>query len=83
LSSQDGSIAAQPEVALRGFVHAGDIEEMVDRVKERVVSVLSSAEVEEIGDVSILTAHVHDEVQRFFKKEAKGRPLILPILVEV
>ena len=83
LSSQDGSIAAPPEVALRGFVHAGDIEEMVDRVKERVVSVLSSAEVEEIGDVSILTAHVHDEVQRFFKKEAKGRPLILPILVEV
>ena len=83
LSSQDGSIAAQPEVALRGFVHAGDIEEMVDRVKERVVSVLASAEVEEIGDVSILTAHVHDEVQRFFKKEAKGRPLILPILVEV
>lgn len=83
LSSQDGSIAAQPEVALRGFVHAGDIEEMVEEVKKRVVAALSSAEVEEIADVSILKSHVHDEVQRFFKKEVKRRPLILPILVEV
>jgi len=83
LSSQDGSIAAQPEVALRGFVHSGDIEEMVEQVKERVLAALSSAEAQEIGDVSILQSHVHDEVQRFFKKEIKRRPLILPILVEV
>jgi len=83
LSSQDGSIAAQPEVALRGFVHTGDMEDMVEQVKERVVAALSSAKMQDIGDVSILKAHVHDEVQRFFKKEVKRRPLVLPILVEV
>jgi ribonuclease J len=83
LSSQDGSIAAEPEVALRGFVHEGDIETMVEQVKDRVIAALSSAEVEDIEDVSILKAHVHDEVQRFFRKEVKRRPLVLPILVEV
>lgn len=83
LSSQSGTVAAEPEVALRGFVHTGDPEELVAEVKERVMAALSSDEVQGITDASILKAHIHDEVQRFFRKEARRRPLVLPVIVEV
>lgn len=83
LSSQSGTAAAEPEVALRGFVHSGDPEDMVNDVKVRVMAALASDEVQGIQDASILKSHIHDEVQRFFRKEARRRPLVLPVIVEV
>lgn len=83
LSAQDGTLAADPVIALRGFVHSEDTEEVVQQVKERVLAALASDEAQEIDDPSILKSHVHDEVQRFFRKEARRRPLVLPIIVEV
>ena len=38
--SQDGQIVGEPEVVFRGFAHAGDLDELTEKAKKRVVEAL-------------------------------------------
>ncbi|MCZ7661912.1 MAG: ribonuclease J [Thermoleophilia bacterium] len=81
--SQDGAVVVEPEIAFKGFVHAGDLDELADDAKARVLESLHSDEVQKITDTSILQQHVHDVLQRFIYKNTRRRPMVVPVIVEV
>ena len=82
-SSQDGSIVGEPEVVLRGIAHAGGLDELADEAKRLVTSCLTTEEMRQVTDATLLKNHVHDALQKFLRKEAGRRPMILPVIVEV
>jgi len=82
-STQDGGIVGDPEVVFRGFAHAGDLEELTEEAKKRVVQALGTVEMLHMTDLNLLKTRVHDVLQKFLHKEAGRRPLVLPVIVEV
>jgi ribonuclease J len=76
-------LAAEPELVFRGFAAAEDIDDLSERARKRLVEALHSDEAQQITDVSILKAHVHDTLQRFLYRETRRRPMIMPVIVEV
>ena len=68
-SAQDGTIVGDPEVVFRGFAHAGDLDELAEEAKKRVVEALSTDEMEQVTD-RLVKNHVHDVLQKYLRKEA-------------
>jgi ribonuclease J len=57
----------------------GLLEELRDAVED---SLARSAE-EEIREIDLLQAHLHDDLAEFVYARLKRRPMILPVVVEV
>ena len=81
--AQDGQIVGEPEVLFRGFAHAGDLDELTEKAKKRVVEALGGAEMTQASDITVVKTRVHDVVQKFLHKEAGRRPMVLPVVVDV
>jgi ribonuclease J len=82
-SSQDGTIVGEPEVVFRGIAHAGGLDELAEQAKKLVTQSLSTEEMRHVNDVSLVKTRIHDVLQKFLRKEAGRRPMILPVIVEV
>lgn len=82
-SAQDGKIMGEPEILFRGIAHGGDLEELTETAKKLVVGLLESDEICKITDVGVVKNRVHDALQKFLRKEADRRPMVLPVIVEV
>ncbi len=81
--AQDGRIVGEPEVLFRGFAHAGDLDELTEKTKKRVVEALGGEEMAQASDITVVKTRVHDVVQKFLHKEAGRRPMVLPVVVDV
>jgi ribonuclease J len=81
--AQDGRIVGEPEVMFRGFAHAGDLDELTEKAKQRVVEALGGEEMTQASDITVVKTRVHDVLQKFLRKEAGRRPMVLPVIVEV
>jgi ribonuclease J len=82
-SSQDGRIVGEPEVVFRGFAHAGDLDELTEKAKKRVLEALGGADMTNVSDITVVKNRVHDVLQKFLRKEVGRRPMVLPVIVEV
>lgn len=82
-SAQEGTVLGEPEVIFRGFAYPGDIDELSRRARQVVVESLESEEMRQVEDVALLKNHVHDVLQKFLRREANRRPMVLPVIVEV
>lgn len=82
-SAQDGKIMGEPEIVFRGIAHGGDLEELTESAKKLVVKLLESDEIRQVTDVGVVKNRVHDVLQKFLRKEADRRPMVLPVIVEV
>jgi ribonuclease J len=81
--AQDGQIVGEPEVLFRAFAHAGDLDELTEKTKKRVVEALGGEEMTQASDITVVKTRVHDVVQKFLHKEAGRRPMVLPVVVDV
>jgi ribonuclease J len=82
-STQDGTMVGEPEVIFRGFAHTGDLDELTEEAKRRVVASMSEGEAQQMSDLSLLKTRVHDVLQKYLHKELDRRPMVLPVIVEV
>jgi ribonuclease J len=82
-SLQDGKIVGEPEVVFRGIAHAGDLDELAEEAKKLVTDCLLSEEMQQVNDTGLVKNRVHDVLQKFLRKEAGRRPMILSVVVEV
>jgi ribonuclease J len=82
-SAQDGQIVGDLELMFRGFVHAGDLDELTVKAKKRVMEALVGVEMTQASDITVVKTKVHDVLQKFLHKEAGRRPMVLPVVVEV
>jgi ribonuclease J len=82
-SAQEGKLMGEPEIAFRGIAHAGDLEELTADAKKVVAELLESEEMRLVTDLGLVKTRVHDAVQKFLRKQAGRRPMVLPVVVEV
>jgi ribonuclease J len=82
-SAQDGKIMGEPEVVFRGIAHAGDLDELTKTARGLVVELLEGEEMRQVTDMVLLKGRVHDVLQKYLRKEADRRPMVLPVIVEV
>jgi ribonuclease J len=82
-SAQDYKMVGEPEVVCRGIAHAGGLEELAEEAKRVVTECLTSQEMLQVNDPMIVKNRVHDVLQKYLRKEAGRRPMILPVIVEV
>jgi ribonuclease J len=70
-------------VVFRGFAHSGDLDELTEEAKRRVLETLETGEMRHVTDAALVRNHVHDVLQKYLHKEAGRRPMVLPVIVEV
>jgi ribonuclease J len=82
-SAQDGKMVGEPEVVFKGIAHAGGLDELAEKAKKLVTQCLSTEEMQHVSDPGLVKNRVHDVLQKYLRKEANRRPMILPVIVEV
>mgnify|MGYP000909907359 CR=1 FL=1 len=82
-SAQDGKVVGEPEVVFRGLAHSGELDELSEQSRRLVVETLASEDMLQVTDLGLVKTRVHDVLQKFLRKEAGRRPMVLPVIVEV
>jgi len=82
-SAQEGRIMGEPEIVFRGIALADDADELSSAAKTLVTELLESDEIQQVTDLGLVKSRVHDVLQKFLRKEANRRPMVLPVIVEV
>lgn len=85
ISTDDGSLVADPEVILRAVPGGedGEDEELLDELREVVEATLAEAAADEIGEVSMIQEDLHEDVSELIWKRLRRRPMVLPVVIEV
>jgi ribonuclease J len=82
ISAQDGELLSGPELILRGVTQQHD-ETLLDRIRTTARRSLTRAAREGLHEPELLQQIVHDDLADFLHRETRGRPMILPVLVEL
>jgi ribonuclease J len=87
VSSDDGAVAADPEVILRGVPFLDDANALVEDLKDLVEDALEEA-VKKGGkggarEPNLVEEDLHDAVGKFVWQRLKRRPMVLPVVIEV
>jgi ribonuclease J len=83
ISSDDGSVVAEPEVIFRGVAGLGAEEELVDDLKDVVEDTLEDAAEAGNRQVHLIQEDMHDAIAELVYEKLRRRPMILPVVVEV
>jgi ribonuclease J len=83
VSEQDGRSVADPEIIFRGVPSPSDAEDLIEDLRAEVVESLERSAKDGETEISLLQAHLHDDLAEFVYKRLKRRPMVLPVVVEV
>ncbi len=78
-----GQIVAGPEIATRGFVHAKESADLIERAKEHLRDSIGDGSHYATADWNYLSRQLRDTASTFFHRETRRRPMILPMVMEV
>lgn len=78
-----GTLEGDPEVVTRGLVVDPRTEALLRELPGLVANIVTSAGLEERTDQGLIKERLRVELQRFFRKRAGRRPLILPVILEI
>ena len=80
---ETGSIIAGPDIISRGFVYVRESEDLMDEVRETIISAIKNCEGKKKNDWSAKKAVIKEELRDFIYEKTKRRPMILPIVMEI
>jgi len=83
ISSDDGRVAADPEVIFRGVAFLEEADGLVDDLKDLVEDQLEDAGGGRKRESHLIEEDLHDAIGKFVWQRLKRRPMILPVVVEV
>jgi ribonuclease J len=83
ISSDDGSVVADPEVIFRGVSFAEEADALVDELKDTVEDSLEDAAEAGTREVHLVQEDLHDAIAALVYEKLRRRPMILPVVVEV
>jgi ribonuclease J len=83
VSSDDGSVVADPEVIVRGVALPEENESLVDELKDVVEDSLEDAAEAGTRELHLLQEDLHDAIAKLIYEKLRSRPMILPVVVEV
>jgi ribonuclease J len=85
LNEKTGEVTYGPDVITRGvgFEEEGDLDELIDGARERIIETLNAMNAEAKGDPLEVTEEVRVCLRRYFNKALKRRPVILPLILDI
>ncbi|HEY1356614.1 MAG TPA: ribonuclease J [Solirubrobacterales bacterium] len=83
ISSDDGSVVADPEVILRGVAFLEDEDGLVEELKDVVEDSIEDASAAGTREVHLIQEDLHDSIAKLVYEKLRVRPMILPVIVEV
>lgn len=83
ISRQTGNLEETPDVITRGFVLDARTEALLKEIPSLLAATLDGASVEERTDPGLIKEKIRVDLQRFFRKRSRLRPLVLPVVMEI
>jgi ribonuclease J len=83
ISTDDGSVVADPEVIVRGVALLDEGESLVDELKDVVEDSLDDAAEAGTRELHLIQEDLHDAIAKLVYDKLRSRPMILPVVVEV
>jgi ribonuclease J len=83
VSSDDGSVVADPEVIVRGVALTSEGESVVEELKDVVEDSLEDAAEAGTRELHLIQEDLHDAIAKLIYEKLRSRPMILPVVVEV
>jgi ribonuclease J len=83
ISSDDGSVVADPEVIFRGVAFLEEADGLVDNLKDVIEDSLEDAAEAGTRELHLIQEDLHDAVGKLVYQKLGRRPMILPVVVEV
>jgi ribonuclease J len=83
ISSDDGSVVADPEVIFRGVAFLEEADALVEELSDLVEDQLEEAAEAGNRESHLIEEDLHDAVGKFVFQRLKRRPMILPVVIEV
>ena len=83
VSSDDGSVVADPEVIFRGVPFLEEADGLVEELKDVIEDGLEDAAEAGRRELHLIQEDLHDDIAEFVYERLRRRPMILPVVVEV
>ena len=83
ISSDDGSIVADPEVIFRGVAFLDEADALVEDLKDLVEDQLDDAAKAGHREPHLVEEDLHEAIGKFTWQRLRRRPMILPVVIEV
>jgi ribonuclease J len=83
ISTDDGSVVADPEVIFRGVAFLEEAGGLVEELQDVVEDSLEEAAEAGTRELNLIQEDLHDAVARFVYEKLRRRPMVLPVVVEV
>jgi ribonuclease J len=83
ISSDDGSVVADPEVIFRGVAFLDEADGLVENLQDVVEDSLEEAAEAGTRELHLIQEDLHDAVAGFVYEKLRRRPMVLPVVVEV
>jgi len=82
IDRQTGGLVETPDIITRGFVVDARTEALLKEIPSLLAATLDGASVEERTDPGLIKEKIRVDLQRFFRKRSRLRPLVLPVVME-
>ncbi|HVY96037.1 MAG TPA: ribonuclease J [Solirubrobacterales bacterium] len=83
ISSDDGSVVADPEVIFRGVAFLEEAGGLVEELKDMVEDSLDDAAEAGRREIDLIQDDLHEAIGKFVWQRLRRRPMVLPVVVEV
>ncbi len=83
VSSDDGSVVADPEVIFRGVAFLEDANALVEEISDLIEDQLEDAAKAGNREPHLIEEDLHEAVGKFVFQRLRRRPMVLPVVVEV
>lgn len=83
ISTDDGSVVADPEVIFRGVAFLEEAGGLIEELKDVVEDSLEDAAEAGTRELHLIQEDLHDAIAKLVYEKLKRRPMILPVVVEV
>jgi ribonuclease J len=83
ISATTGELQSPPEIVARGVRGFDSTNGFLQDARRSITAAVTGASRDMLGDESLLKEHIRVELKRFIQKRTGGRPVIMPVILQV
>jgi ribonuclease J len=83
VDDQTGKPMADPELVTRGVVYGPESDELMEGARKRISKTMAKTAKEGVTDHSIIKNRVRENLSQYMWEQARRRPMIIPVVMEV
>src|SRR5882762_5813622 len=83
INAKTGELQAPPEIVSRGVRGFDSTNGFSEDARRIVTAAVTGASRDTLADESLLKEHIRVELKRFIQKQTGGRPVIMPVILQV